>query len=131
MGRHLNLKLLAIQTTFWTCKKFFLEINCNLSQCDGSDLRYDAANAAQVDVPVLVNSALHSIFSECIVTANGVKVSNSNGVYAHKVFIETKCSNRKEAKDTCLICHGYTYEAYPGDLASAVFTSRRAETRES
>ena len=35
------------------------------------------------------NNTLHSLFSECTVTANGIKISNANEVYAHKAFIET------------------------------------------
>ena len=64
-------------------------------------------------------------------SANGMKVSNSNGVHAQKAFIETEYSNGKEAKDTWLSCQGCTYEADPGDHTSVVFTSRGAETRES
>ena len=64
-------------------------------------------------------------------SANGMKVSNSNGVHAQKAFIETEYSNGKEAKDTWLSCQGCNYEADPGDHTSIVFTSRGAETRES
>ena len=59
MGRRLNLELLVIEKTFWTCKKNFWRQKCELSQTDGSDLRYDAANAAQCYTPVLVNDTLH------------------------------------------------------------------------
>ena len=59
------------------------------------------------------------------------KISNSNGVYAHKAFIETEYSNGKEAKGTWLRCQGCTHEANPGDRTATVFASRRAETRES
>ena len=95
MGRRFNMKTLAIETTFWVCKNI-LEIKGRTSQNDGSELRYDAANGAQSDNPVVVNFSLVS--SECTVTANGMKVSNSNGVYAHKDFIETDYSNGKESK---------------------------------
>ena len=34
-------------------------------------------------------SQLHSLFSDCTVSANGLKISNVNGNYAHENFIET------------------------------------------
>ena len=82
-------------------------------------------------IPSLLKKTLHSLFSDCTVTANGIKISNSNGVYAHRAFIETEYSNGKEDKDTWLRCQGYTYEANPGDRTATVFASRRAETRDS
>ena len=100
----------------------------NKLQNDGSDLRYDATNAAQSDAPVFVNNTLHWRFSECTVSANGMKVSNSNRVYAHKAFIETEYSNGKEAKDTWLSCQGDFYKEDPGDHSSVVFTNRGVET---
>ena len=113
-----------IETTFWTCKKFFLEIKCKVTQTDGTDLRYDATSAAISDNPIFFNNTLQSLFSECTVTANGINISNSNGINAHKAFIETEYSNGKEAKDTSLRCQGYTYEANPGDGTATVFASR-------
>ena len=84
--------------------KTFLEINCKIKQSEGNDLRYDATAATQRDTPIFVKNTLHSLFSECTVTANGIKISNANGVYSHKDFIETEYSNVKEAKDTWLRC---------------------------
>ena len=100
-------------------------------QNDGTDLRYDATDAHATDSPIFVNSTLHSRFSECTVTANGIKFSNANGLYAHKAFIETEFSNGKEAKDTWLRCQGYTYEGNPADTTTAVFTTRERESRQS
>ena len=48
--------------------------------------------------------------SECTVSANGVKISNTNGNYAHKAFIETEFSSGKTAKNTWLAGQGYYYE---------------------
>ena len=103
MGRRMNLHSLAIETTFCSCKIFFW-INCKKSQHDGSDLRYDVANATQSDTPVFVNINLHSLFPEFTAIGFGLKISNSNLVYAHEAFIETEQSKGKEAKDTRLSC---------------------------
>ena len=92
-------------------------------------MRYDATDPTVTDSPIFVNNTLHSLFSECTVTANGIKISNANGVYAHKAFIETEFSNDREAKDTRLKCQGYTYEETPADKTTDVFTNREAETR--
>ena len=53
---------------------------------------------------------LHSLFSDCTVSANGLKISNANGNYTHKSFIETEFSHYKDAKKTWLACQGYSYE---------------------
>ena len=73
-----------------------------MSQNHDSDLRYGAANAAQFDTHVCVTNILQSLFSECTVTANGKKVTNSKVVPAHIAFIVTEHSKRREAKDTWL-----------------------------
>ena len=53
------------------------------------------------------------MFSECTVSANGVKISNTNGNYAHKAFIETEFSSSRTAKGTWLVCQGYYFENEP------------------
>ena len=64
----------------------------------------------------LAKNALRSFFSECTVFANGVKISNTNGNYAHKAFIETEFSSGKTAKNTWLVCQGYYYEDEPAKI---------------
>ena len=59
-----------------------------------------------------------------MVSANGVKVSNTNGNYAHKVFIETEFSSGKTAKNTWQSCQGYYYEDEPAKIDG---TDNRAE----
>ena len=56
------------------------------------------------------------MFSECTVSANGVKISNTNENYAHKAFIETEFSSGKTAKNTWLVCQGYYYEDEPAKI---------------
>ncbi len=53
-----------------------------------------------------------SIFPSAL-TANEVKVSSANGLYAHTDFIETEFSHGKDARDTWLKCKGYTYKTNP------------------
>ena len=72
----------------------------------------------KTDAPYFCNNVLHSLFSDCTVSANGLKISSANGNYAHKSFIETEFSHNKDAKSTWLACQGYSYEANPGGIVT-------------
>ena len=97
-------------------------------------MKYDAGAAADVtktDAPYFCNNILHSLFSDCTVSANGLKVSNANGNYAHKSFIETEFSHNKDAKATWLACQGYSYEENPGAFPAAEVNRRKSLVRQS
>lgn len=98
-GPTLEFEVVGDRTNFIDLQNIYLEVNCKILQANGADLRFDAADATQSDKPMFVNNALHSLFSECSVTANGIKISSANGNYAQKAFIETEFSHNKEAKD--------------------------------
>ena len=79
-------KIVDLQTNF-------LEIKCKIVQSSGADFKHDAGapfDKTKADDPFFCNNALHSLFSDCTVSANGLKISNSNGNSSHKSFIETK-----------------------------------------
>ena len=97
-------------------------------------MRYDAGAATDVtktDAPFFRNNVLHSLFSDCTVSANELKFSNANGNYAHKSFIETEFSHNKDAKITWLACQGYSYEENPGALSTGEVNRRKAFVRQS
>ena len=99
-----------------------------------ADLKYDAGAAADVtktDAPYFCTNVLHSLFSDRTVSANGLKISNANGNYAHKSLIETEFSHNKDAKATWLACQGYSYEVNPGAIATAEVNRRKALVRQS
>ena len=76
-------------------------MKCKIVQSSEADLRYDAGAATDVtktDAPYFCNNVLHSLFSDCTVSAGGLKISNANGHYAHKSFIETEFSHIKDTK---------------------------------
>ena len=105
--------------------------NCSVP---GADLKYDGAataETARTDAPYFCNNVLHSFFSDCTVSANGTKISNANGIYAHKCFIETEFSHNKDAKNTWLACQGYSYEEYPSAIKADEIAQRRNSVRES
>ena len=73
-------------------------------------LDYDKTNAANTDSPCFVNNTLHCLFSECGVTANGIKNYSANGHNAQKAFIKTEFLHNKEAEETWLRCQDFSYE---------------------
>ena len=105
-GPMLEFKVVGDRNNFIDLQKFLLEIKCKITRTNDADLR-TGADAKNTDSPYFSNNALHSLFSECTVSANGVKLSNTNGNYAHKAFIETEFSSGRTAKNTWLVCQGY------------------------
>ena len=130
-GPTLEFEVTGDRTNFIDLQNIYLEVKCRILQANGNDLRYDAAAAANSDLPCFVNNSLHSLFADCNVTAEGVQISSSNGNYAHKAFLETEFSHNQEAKNTWLNCQGYCYEKTPNNFTDEVFTKRVAETRQS
>ena len=54
-----------------------------------ADLRYDNTDPTVYDSPFLVNNSLFSLFSDCTISAIGLKISNANSIFSHKNFIGT------------------------------------------
>ena len=114
-GPMLEFEVLSDRNNFIDLRKLLLEIKCNISRNNDGDLR-TGTDPTNTDAPYLSSTALHSLFSECTVSANGVKNSNTNGNYAHKAFFETEFPSGKTAKKTWLICQGYYYEDEPAKI---------------
>ena len=111
------------RNNFIDLQKLLLEIKCKISRYNDGDLR-TGTDATNTDAPYLSNIALHSSFSECTVSANGVKISNTNENSSHKAFSETEFSSGKSAENTCISCQGYYYEDKPAKIDG---TDGRAE----
>ena len=110
-GTMLEFQVAGHRNNFIDLQKIFLEIKCKIVQASEADLKSDAGAAADVtktDAPYYCNNVVHSLFSDCTVSANGLKISNANGNYAHKSFIETKFSHNKDAMAAWLACQGYS-----------------------
>ena len=123
-----NLKSLAIEITI-DLQKIFLEVKCKLVQSSEANLKNDGTDAADVTKtysPYFCNNELHSLFSDCTVSANVLKISNANENYTHKSFIETEFSNNKDAKNTWLDCQGYSYDENPGTISTTEVNRRNA-----
>ena len=111
-------------------QKIYLEIKCRILQTDGTDLRYTPGDANASDLPYFANNILHSLFADCTVSANGIKISTATGHYAHKSFIETEFSHETDAKKTWLKCQDYEYEENPGIIPAAT-SDRNTTVRQS
>ena len=112
-GPMLDFEVAGDRNKFIDLQNIFLEIKCKIVQGSEADLKYDngaAADVTKTDAPYFCNNVLHLIFSDCTVSANGLKISNANGNYAQKCFIETEFSHNKDAKATWLACQGYSYK---------------------
>ena len=96
-GPMLEFEDLGERNNFIGLQRLLLDIKCKISRNNDGDLR-TGTDATNTDAPWFSNNALHSSFSECTVSANGVQIANSNGNYAHKAFNETEFSSGKTAK---------------------------------
>ena len=112
-------------------QKIYLEVKCRIQNPDGTDLRYTAGNVTATDAAYFVNDVLHSLFVDCTVSANGIKISSANEHYAHKSYIETEFSHGTDAKKTWLKCQGYEHDPNPAGIAAASRDARQVAVRES
>ena len=133
-GPMLEFEVSGDRNNFIDLQKIFLEIKCKSVQSSGADLKYDAGaptDNAKTDAPYFCNNVLASLFSDCTVSANGLKISNANGNYAHKSFIATEFSHNKDAKNTGLACQGYSFEENPATLATTEIDRRKVLVKKS
>ena len=130
-GSSLEFEVVGDRNNFIDLQKIYLEVKCRIQNADGTDLRYTAGDATATDAAYFVNNVLHSLFADCTVSANGIKISSANGHYAHKSFIETEFSHGADAKETWLKCQGYEYELNPDGIAAASRDARQVAVRES
>ena len=97
-GSSLEFEIVGDRNIFIDLQKIYMEVKCRMQNADGTDLRYTDGDATATDVAYFVNSVLHSLFADCTVFANGIKISSANGHFAHKNFIETEFSHGADAK---------------------------------
>ena len=96
-GQTIEFEVLGDKDNCIDLQKLLLENKCKIIRNNDGDLR-TGTDATNTDAPYFSNNALHSLFSECNVSANGVHIYNTNDNYAHKAFIETEFSSGKTAK---------------------------------
>ena len=88
----LEFKVLSDRNNFIDLQRTRLEIVARIVRSNRTMLRTHATEAANRDTPYFVNNPLSSLFSECTLSLNGQKKSNTNANFGHKSFIETEFS---------------------------------------
>ena len=101
-GSSLKFEVVGDRKNFIDLQKSYLEIKCGILQTDGTHLRYTHADANASDLPYFANDILHSLFADCTVSANVIKISTANGQYSRKSFRETEFAHGTDAKKTWL-----------------------------
>ena len=85
---------------YWPTKKF-LEIKCTIVQASEANLKCDAGSATDVtktDAPYFCNNLLHSLLSDCTVSANGIKFQTQTDIMLTKVSLKPNFLITKKLK---------------------------------
>ena len=117
-GPILEFEVLGDRNNFIDLQKLVLEIKCKISRNNDGDLR-TGTDATKTEAPYFSNNALHSLFSECTVSANGVKISNTNGNNLTKHSLKRNFLQEKLQKNAWLVCQGFYYENEPAKIDGA------------
>ncbi len=78
-----------------------------------------------------INNVMHSLFKNCEVFVNQQSISESNGLYAHKAYVETEWSYSAGSKNTFIATQGYGHVSNPNEYASHTKAGRMTATRKS
>ena len=78
----------------------------------------DRVKASDASKVIFANNALHSLFSQVEVYANGILISDSNNSYHHRAFLETELTTNSDSKETWAACQGYSYDSDPSSDAN-------------
>ena len=83
-GPIIEFEVVGDRNYFLDTTRIYLEVTWKIKRSDGNNLAAAATGppAVEADRPFYVNNALHSLFSDCNIFANGTKVCSSNGLYA-------------------------------------------------
>ena len=97
-GPMLEFEITGDRNNFVDLQKIYLEIRCKVTQSNRADLRYKNADPTVSYSSFLVSNSMYSLFSDCTLSANGLKISNANSYYAHKSFLEQNFLTAKEPR---------------------------------
>ena len=92
-----------------------------------SKLKVKLLKLKKIDFPYFYSNALHSLFSDCTVSAKGLKSSNANGKYAQKSIIETEIRMQKYMAGLS----GLLSWGEPGNAKTAEMNRRKLLVRQS
>ena len=86
-------------------------------------IKGDQTRLDNAEETLLVNNALHSLFSNCEVYLNNEQVHSANSLYAHQVFVSAEFSGTKGTKESLSECQEYWYENESNDFTKRPFTN--------
>ena len=85
-------------------------------------IKGDRTSLDNAEVTILVNNALHSLFSNCEVYPNNEQVHSANSLHAHQAFVSTKFSGTNGIKESLSQCQGYRCVIEPNYFTKRPFT---------
>ena len=103
----------------------------NLLTCDlldysseegGRVFKGDRTRLANSEETLLINNALHSLFSNCEVYLNNEQVHSASSLYVHQAFVSAEFSGTKGTKESLSQRHVGRYEIEPNDFTKREFT---------
>jgi hypothetical protein len=78
-------------------------IDLNIQLCiRGKLTAEDGKVLAETDHTATINNLLHSLFSQCSVSLNGVTITQASDLYHYRAYLETLLTYGKEAPSTHL-----------------------------
>ena len=100
-GPMLEFEVAGDRNNFIDLQKIFLEVKCKIVQSSEANLKYDGTAAADVtktDAPYFCSNVLHSLFSDCTVSANGLKYRMQMEIMLTKVLLRLSFHTTKTQK---------------------------------
>ena len=90
------------RNNFIDLQRIFLQIKCKIVQSSEADLKHDAGaptDKAKTDAPYFCNNVLHSLFSDCTVSVNGLKkIKCQRKLCAQKFYRDRFFSQKRRKK---------------------------------
>jgi poly(A) polymerase Pap1 len=71
----------------------------------GRFVHLDGSALAPTEYTTGTNNLLHSLFSQCTISLNGIQITQSAENYPFRAYIETKLTYGSDASDSNLKCH--------------------------
>ena len=105
-----------------TDRNIFTDLRSTRLFIRGRVIKGDRTRLDNAEETLLVNNALHSLFSNCEVYLNNEQVHSANSLYAHQVFVSAEFSGTKGTKESLSQCQGYRYEIEPNNFTKRAFT---------
>jgi hypothetical protein len=114
-GPTLEFSIEGDQSHYIDLRQTYLKISAQVVKGDGTPMTWDAADVALQNKAYFVNNVAHSLFQNFELTANGVMISNGNGLYNHQAYVGTELSHTLACKSNILSTAGYYYERNPSE----------------